>query len=57
MKLISDKDWLDKVLLAADVYKKDIAQYGSHKQEIDRFVEWLYKQYGVVMPHKTKALE
>ena len=54
---MKDKDWLDKVLLAANVYKKDIAQYGSHKQEIDKFVEWLYKQYGVVKPHKTKALE
>ena len=54
---MKDKDWLDKVLLAANVYKKDIAQYGSHRQEIDKFVEWLYKQYGVVKPHEIKALK
>ena len=51
---MKDKDWLDKVLLAADVYKKDVVQYGSHRQEIDKFVEWLYKQYGVVVPTAVK---
>ena len=54
MKLISDKDWLEKVLIASEVFKKDVTQYGSHRQEITEFVKWLYKQYGIVMPDNTK---
>ena len=54
---MKEVEWLDKVLLAAKVYNDDVVEYGSHKQEIKNFVEWLYKQYGVVMPHKTKASE
>jgi hypothetical protein len=38
-----DKDWLDKVALAASVYceKPDV-----NEEEIDRFIEYLFKVYG-----------
>ena len=54
MKLLSDKDWLEKVLIASEVFKKDVTKYGSHRQEITDFVEWLYKQYGIVLPDYAK---
>lgn len=42
---IIDREWLEKVLIAAKVYDQEhdmnTAQY---------FVAWLYKQYGIVFP-------
>lgn len=40
---MSDKDWLDKVALAASVYceKPDV-----NEDEIDRFIEFLFRVYG-----------
>ena len=44
MKL-TDKDWLQKVTTA---YK----EYPYPSKEIERFINWLYKQYGIVEPKK-----
>ncbi len=40
---MTDKDWLDKVALAAAVHceKPDV-----NEEEIDRFIEYLFKVYG-----------
>ena len=44
MKL-NDKGWLEKVTTAYRAYP-----YPS--KEIERFINWLYKQYGIVEPTK-----
>jgi len=51
---MKDKDWLVKVSLAATVYNTDVATTDSQRQEIDKFVTWLYKQYGVELPSDAK---
>lgn len=42
---VIDKEWLERVLVAARIYDSEhdmnTAQY---------FVQWLYKQYGIVFP-------
>ena len=43
MNIISDKDWLARVSTAYKAY-----QYPS--KDIEAFVAWLYKQYGIVPP-------
>jgi hypothetical protein len=49
-KNMIDKEWLAKVALGARVYQ---AQEGSDKQEIEKFVAWLYKQYGIMQEDKA----
>jgi hypothetical protein len=49
MKL-TDKDWLAKVTIAYKEYSKQIGP----KLDIENFVSWLYKQYGIVEPKKDK---
>lgn len=44
MKL-TDKDWLEKITTAYKAYP-----YPS--KEVERFINWLYKQYGIVEPNK-----
>jgi len=44
MKL-TDKDWLKKVTTAYQTYP-----YPS--KDIERFVKWMYEQYGIVEPNK-----
>jgi hypothetical protein len=39
---MNDKDWLEKVLLAQKTYGSSV--------EVDAFVKWLFKQYGIVHP-------
>ena len=41
---MNDKDWLDRVDIAYKVYAKD----KSPQLPIEQFIEWLYKQYGIV---------
>jgi hypothetical protein len=36
-----DKDWLEKVTMAYRAYP-----YPS--KELERFIQWIYKQYGIV---------
>jgi len=40
---MTDKEWLDRVKLAEQVYNKEF-----QTEEVRKFVQWLYKQYGVV---------
>ena len=44
---LTDKDWLNKVTTAYKVYP-----YPS--KEIESFINWLYRQYGIVEPSKDK---
>jgi hypothetical protein len=44
MKL-TDKDWLEKVTV-------EYREYPYPSKEIERFVKWLYEQYGIVEPGK-----
>jgi hypothetical protein len=40
-----DKDWLERITIAYKVYP-----YPS--KEIEQFINWLYKQYGIVQNDK-----
>jgi hypothetical protein len=42
-----DKDWLERVTIA---YKA----YPYPNIEIERFLNWLYSQYGIVQPKKDE---
>ena len=42
---MTDKDWLEKITIAYKVYP-----YPS--KEVERFIKWLYEQYGIVEPNK-----
>ena len=44
---MTDKDWLDRVSIA---YKA----YPLPNKEIEAFIKWMYKQYGIVMPENRK---
>lgn len=44
---MQDKEWLDKVRLAKDVYNERRMARDFQKDEIERFVQWLYYQYGI----------
>jgi hypothetical protein len=44
---MTDKDWLERVSTAYKAY-----QYPS--KEIEAFITWLYKQYGIVQPNEGK---
>ena len=45
---MNDKEWLDKVKLAEKVYNEQRLHRDFQAEEVQKFVEWLYKQYGVV---------
>ncbi len=47
---MNDKDWLDKVALAASVYCE---LPNSNEEEIDKFIEFLFKAYGYELLLKT----
>ncbi len=38
---ITDKDWLEKVKIAYKVYQ-------FPNKDIEAFISWMYKQYGIV---------
>ena len=44
---MQDKEWLDKVRLGKDVYNEKRMARDFQKDEIERFVQWLYYQYGI----------
>ena len=46
---MKDKDWLNKVLTAYNVYAK-----AYPTGTVADFVEWLYKQYGIQLPDNDK---
>ena len=45
--IMNDKEWLERVQIA---YKS----YPFPNYDIEQFIEWLYKQYGIVPPKKEK---
>lgn len=49
---MNDRDWLDKVALAASVYCENP---NTNEEEIDRFIEFLFKVYGYDMMLKFKG--
>jgi hypothetical protein len=49
-KNMIDKEWLAKVALGASVYQ---TQEDIDSVEVDKFVAWLYKQYGIVQEEKA----
>jgi hypothetical protein len=48
MHKINDKDWLEKVKLGSRVYNEQRLCRDFQAQEVDRFVQWLFEQYGVI---------
>ena len=47
---MNDKDWLDKVYKAYEVYTET---YPDQKY-LTPFINWLYKQYGVLLPKERE---
>jgi hypothetical protein len=43
---MNDKQWLERVTIA---YREYSRQVGPNLQ-IEQFIDWLYKQYGIVIP-------
>jgi len=44
---MKDKDWLDKLITAYECYP-------DKSNDITKFIIWLYKQYGIVLPKEYK---
>lgn len=44
---MNDKDWLEKVSLGAKVYNENRLHRDFQADEIEKFIEWLHKQYGI----------
>ena len=42
-----DKEWLEKISIAYRAYPYP-------NKEVERFIQWLYKQYGIVEPKQGK---
>ena len=51
---MTEKEMLDRVRLAAKVYNQERLHRDFQAEEIEKFVEWLYKQYGVVYQNDVK---
>ena len=45
---MTDRDLLERIKIAAKVYNEQRLHRDFQEEEINKFVEWLYKQYGVV---------
>lgn len=45
---MTEKEWLERVKLGAKIYNNDRLHRDFQAAEVDKFVEWLYQQYGVV---------
>jgi len=43
-----DKEWLERVSIAYKAYSKEV----SPNLSVEQFIEWLYKQYGIVQGNK-----
>ena len=50
---MKDKDWLDKVILAAKVYNDTRLHTDFQEKEILDFLEYLHKQYGIAYTKPT----
>jgi hypothetical protein len=47
---MNDKEWLEKVRLGLKVYNDNRLHRDFQAEEIERFIEWLYQQYGISYP-------
>lgn len=47
---MTDKDWLERVTIAYKVYCKEVGP----SLQIENFISWLYKQYGIIEHIKIK---
>lgn len=45
---MNDRDLLERIKIAAKVYNEQRLHRDFQAEEVNKFVEWLYKQYGVV---------
>lgn len=45
---MNEKEWLERVRLGATVYNEGRLHRDFQAAEVDKFVKWLYEQYGVV---------
>ena len=45
---MTEREMLDRLKIAAKVYNEQRLHRDFQAEEIAKFVEWLYKQYGVV---------
>lgn len=43
---MNDKQWLERVTIAYKAYAKE----RSPQLPVEQFIDWLYKQYGIVKP-------
>ena len=50
---MNDKEWLERITLAAKVYNEGRLHRDFQAEEIEKFISWLYKQYGIVQNDKT----
>lgn len=48
---MNDAKWLDRVWNAYRIYK---TIYDSNTQTCEHFLNWLYREYGIVTPDKRK---
>jgi hypothetical protein len=46
---MNDKKWLEKVSLAYQVYSDTVE---GPKLDIEKFIRWMYDQYGIIEPKK-----
>lgn len=45
--MANDKEWLDKMKLAAEHYERS---HEASKEAVDAFIRWMYALYGIVLP-------
>jgi hypothetical protein len=45
---MTDKDWLERVTIAYKVYSEQVGP----TLDIENFVSWMYRQYGIIEPGK-----
>lgn len=45
----NDKDWLDRMKLAAEHYERN---HEATKEAISSFIKWTYALYGIVLPEE-----
>ena len=47
---MNDKQWLERVSIAYKAYTKEVGP----SYPIEHFINWMYKQYGIVVPKDDK---
>ena len=45
---MTEKDMLERIELAAKVYNQNRLHRDFQAEEIDKFISWMYQQYGIV---------